>query len=275
MRSPAALLLLAALAAPATADTVYLVNGNRFEEVIAEHEGGDVRIRLPYGEIVLPGKVVERVERSPSVWEEFREREARLRRASATAGDWLDLAIWAEGVDYARGSSRALLRAAEMNPQLEGLAPLMRGLGYMHDTETGEWLSEAELMERRGYRRWGDVWLPREEYLDRLRAHREAEKRRREEDREERIARAIEALAIAQLTRPAESEVESEAPVQGPLVAVFSGGYYPLVASPPGAVGQARVIVGEEQTTFEDLVGRQPGSLFPIQPRRRHLTSSD
>lgn len=278
MRSPAGLLLIAAFtafAAPAVGDTVYLVNGNKFEQVIAERDGDEVRVRLPYGEIVLPAKVVARVERSRSVWEEYSEREAALRGASSTAGDWLELATWADRAGYRQGMRRALLRAAEMDPQLEGLAPLMRRVGHILDGEAGEWLAEADYMQRRGYRLWGDHWLPREEYQARHRARQEAEKTSREDARQERIARAIEALVVAQLSRAAAPQEEPAPPVRGPLVAVYPGGYYPFAVAPTVVAGAAQAVVAPEQATFEDLVDRQPGSLFPVQPRRRHLTSSE
>ncbi len=269
MRSPAALLLFAALAAPAVADTVYLVNGNKFEEVIAESDGGEVRIRMPYGEIVLPGRLVARVERSRSVWQEYGEREGGLSGASSTAREWLDLARWADEAGYPRGMRQALLRAAEMDPRLDDLTPLMTRIGHLLDPETGEWLPETEYMRRRGYRLWGDQWLAQEEYRARLQAHEEGEKRRREDARQERIARAIEALVVAELSRAAEPAPEPAEP-RGPFVGVYATSYIPFLAPPTGPVPLA----GPGQVTLADLENRQPGSLFPIQPRR-HLTSSE
>ena len=60
MRGTAALLILAACATPSFGDTVHLVNGNKFEQVVAHEAGGEVRIGLPHGEIVLPARVVAR-----------------------------------------------------------------------------------------------------------------------------------------------------------------------------------------------------------------------
>lgn len=272
MRSPAVLLLIAALAAPALGDTVYLVNGNKFEEVVAERGLDAVRIRMPHGEIVLPARVVDRVEASPSTWRRYDERESALHRGRATAAEWLELARWADEVGYERGMTRALLRAAEMEPGLEGLAALMGRIGHVRDDDSGEWLSEETYMRRRGYRLWGGHWLPREEYEDRYRAHREAESRRREDERQERIARAIEALAVAQLSRGAERQPDPE-PVEtrGPLVAVYSGSYFSFAAAPVATTSGER---NPEQATYEDLVRRQPGSLLPLQPRR-HSSSSE
>lgn len=270
MRSPATLLLFAAFAAPLAADTVHLVNGNKFEEVVAEIAPGEVRIRMPHGEIVLPDKVVARVERSSSVWQVFGERQDALRGTGASAKTWLELAHWADEAGYPEGMRQAALRAGEIDPELDGLALLMSRVGHVFDGEAGEWLAEVEYMRRRGYRLWGDHWLPREEYATRLRAHEEAQARRREDARQERIARAIEALVVAQLSQAAEPDPEP-IPIQahGPLVAVYPG-YFPFVAP----IGPAPPAAGPGQSDFDDLARRQPGSLFPIQPRR-HLKSSD
>jgi hypothetical protein len=273
MRSPAVLLLFAALSAPVVADTVHLTNGNKFEEVVAERMPGEVRIRMPYGEIVLPDRVVARVERSRSVWQTYAELEIGLRDAGA-AREWLELALWADDEGYQEGMRRALLRAAEIDPQLRGLAPLMARIGHILDPEVGQWLAEANYMRRRGYRQWGDHWLPGEEYAARFRAHQEARKARREQARQERIARAIEALVVAELaqaTEPAPAPQPNE--TRGPVMAIYPGVYFPFWAPssvPP--VGAEPPDGQRDRTTFDDLAGRQPGSLFPIQPPR-HRTS--
>ena len=271
MRSPATLFLFAALAAPATADTVHLVNGNRFEDVVAVRDGAMVRIRMPHGEIVLPGKVVARVERSQSVWQEYGRRESALLGSAPRAHEWLELARWADGASYEHGMREAALRAAAADPQLVGLAPLMARIGHILDRDAGEWLSEAEYMRRRGYRLWGNQWLRAEEYEARRRAHEEAQKRRREDARQERIARAIEALVVAELSRAAEPESDPEPDeVRRPVVAVYANSYIPFLAPPGGPLPPPTGL----QASFEDLARRQPGSLFPIRPQR-HLTSSE
>lgn len=272
MRCSAILLCLAAFVPPATADTVHLVNGNRFEDVVAEAGDGEVRVRMPYGEIVLPSTVVARIERAASPWQEFDARQALLRGGPSTASQWLELARWARASGYERGAREALLEAARLDPRLAGLAPLMGQIGYILERESGEWLPEADYMRRRGYRLWDGEWLPLTEYEARLGAQREADKRRRDDDRQERIARALEALVVAQLARASEPEPEAE-PLRNraPLVAVYTGAYVPYLAPRSGPVPP---VVSDEQATFEDLVGRPPGSLFPILPRR-HLTSSE
>lgn len=274
MRNSTALLLFAALAAPAGADTVYLVNGNKFEEVIAERSAGEVRIRMPYGEIVLPEKVVARVERSASAWQGYSERKAELDGTDASARDWLELALWADRQGFERGVREAALRAGERDPGVDGLAPLMARFGRIFDRQEGRWLAEADYMRRRGYRLWSGEWLPGDEYAARLRAHEEAEARRREEARQDRIARAIEALVAVELRRAPQAEPPPPAPpdpriTRGPVVAYFPGAYYRFVAQDKTQVRDG----GDERASFDDLVGRQPGSLFPVRPR--HLRYRD
>lgn len=280
MPRTAALLVALALAPPALADTVHLANGNKFEEVIAERRDGQVRIRMPDGEIVLPEGVVSRVERSRSVWEEFSERQRRLASEQSAAAAWLELARWASEVDFRPGMERAALRAAELDPTLDGLDGLMRRLGRIFDPVSEAWLSEKEYMERRGYVLWGDRWLPREAYLARLQEHQERESRRRDEDRQERITRAIEALAVAEIRRSA-APAPRPATGQGGVVASFPGAYFPVVRG----FGATVAVGPAAQLSYKELSRRQPGSLFPIRqprvqappipPRPRHLTSRD
>ena len=141
---------------------------------------------------------------------------------------------------------------------------MMARIGHIHDDEIDRWLPEVDYMRRRGYRLWQDRWLSREEHAARLRAHEEAEKRRRDDARQERITRAIEALVVTRLSRQNEPEPEvTERP--GPLVAVYGGYSYPRLAV-------SRVVrpVGfdpETRGTFDDLARRQPGSILPIRPR--------
>ncbi len=286
MRRPAlipALLVVALVAAPAVADTVYLENGRSFEEVIAETVGDSVRIRLPYGEIVLPAKAVARVERAPSVWQLYLERERELRSAGSPASDWLELARWSQGHGFVRGLQTAALVAARLEPGLEGLQPLMAAMGYSFDSKAGEWLTESERMRRRGYVPWEGRWVTPEVRQFEMRQLEALAAQRREELRQERIARAIEALAVAQLSRSKQEAEEPprRAPAAGgsPLVAVFPG-YFPFLVANPRAVGAGGTAAAPaashpDAASFDDLIDRQPGSLFPVAPRRRHLRSSD
>ncbi len=186
-----------ACALPAAADDVYLANGNSFEGVIAEVTATQVRILMPGGQLSLPRSAVTRVEQGAAPWAEYLEREQALRRdPKATARDWLELARWAQRQSLAQGVREAALRAAEIDPQLDGLEQVLRGVGYVWDRELGRWIPYADSMRRRGFVHSGGVWISRSEYDERQREH-----ERREQERHRRRAEAIEAARAARTDR--------------------------------------------------------------------------
>jgi hypothetical protein len=191
----------------ARADDVYLKNGRSFEGVIAEVTDSQVRIRMPGGLLSLPLSQVERVEKADSSFAEYLRRKEALRRApEAPAGDWLDLARWARSRGLSQGARESALLAAQLDPHLSGLEPLMRGLGYVLDKELDRWIPYADSMRRRGFVQSNGQWISREEYAQR--------QRRQEEDLARlRAARAeVEARAaqVAQARRLAELEAREE-----------------------------------------------------------------
>jgi hypothetical protein len=193
-RPLAALALGIAAAAPATADDVYLTNGKIFEGVIAEVTETKVHIALPGGQLSVPRRAVLRVEEGPAPWAEYLERAEALRRdPKATAADWLALARWAQQRALAHGVREAALRAAEFDPGLEGLEPLLRGAGYVLDREAARWIPYAESMRRRGFVQVGIAWISREEH--------EARQRASEREEMERLRRRAEALEAARAAR--------------------------------------------------------------------------
>lgn len=198
------LLLGNAAALPATADTVHLVNGNAFEGVIAEVTATQVRIVMPGGQLSLPKSAVARVEQGEAPWAEFLEREQELRRdPKAAARDWLELARWAQQKNLAQGIREAALRAADLNPALDGLEPLLRSVGFVYDRELERWIPYADAMRRRGFVLAGGVWISRAEQEARQRAAdlRELEFRRRRAEASEaaRAARTDRLLALAEV----------------------------------------------------------------------------
>ena len=130
-------------------------------------------------------------------------------------------------------------------------------------------------MRRRGYRLWGEQWLPREEYAARLRAHEEAEARRREDARQDRIARAIEALVAVELSRAPRPEPAPEPPgrrpgPRGQLVAVFPGAYFPFVRAGRRSAGGRRGGPGELRRSGGPPAGQPvpgPAATAPRVPR--------
>jgi hypothetical protein len=276
----AALALGIAAALPAAADTVYLTNGNSFEGVIAEVTDAQVRIVMPGGQLSLPRSAVVRVEAGEAPWAEYLAREKALRRdPKATAHEWLELARWAKARGLNQGVRDAALRAAEIDPDAEGLEPLLRGVGYVYDRELERWIPYADSMRRRGFVLAHGVWISRAEHEARLRA---AE--RQEQERRQRVAEAIERarsartdrlldIAEVQLTRdllrrPEPTAVLVPAGWGWPLLVV--PGVFPPPGQPggmPGGGGPAPM--PEPDPRFPPRSGHggrllhQPGSLIP------------
>ena len=192
---PTLLLLLTAL--PVFADDVYLVNGRKFEGVMTETTDSQVRIRMQGGVIVLPKSQVLRVEEGDSNLAEYLRRKEALKKSPSTrASDWLELARWAQGKQLDQATRESALAAATLDPDAPGLAPLLRGYGYVHDESLDRWLPDAEAMRRKGFIYAGGQWMSREEYQARQREAQDEEARRRS-DREDRARAAREDRIVA------------------------------------------------------------------------------
>src|SRR5436305_14370328 len=91
-RSLPLLLLLPLIAVPVLADDVYLVNGRKFEGVIAETTDTQVRIRMQGGTLSLPKEQVLRVDQGDSNLAEYLRRKHLLKKnPTARPGGWLEL----------------------------------------------------------------------------------------------------------------------------------------------------------------------------------------
>lgn len=275
LRHGAALASLLFLSAPSFADTVYLANGRAFEGVIAEVTDSEVRIRMPGGSLSLPRSHVLRVESSDSDFAEYLRRKETLRRGGAGAADWLALARWAKERGISHGAREASLIAAEAEPRLEGLAPLMRSYAYVLDEQLDRWVPYSDYMRRRGFVHSNGQWITREEYAARVRAEEEERERRRAEQAERLAAYRTRAVQEAQLTL-VQMEIQerldrySHPVVQGvPLYYVPTFITVPPCCSrppephgpgnPPGGLPGARPHLDPHRGT----VTRIPGSLIP------------
>lgn len=265
------------------ADTVHLTNGRSFEDVVAEQIGDQVVIHMPHGEMKLPASRVARIEKADTVYADYLVRKKAL-GPNATAASWLDLARWSREKGFEAGVREAARRTAEIDPTLEGLGPYMRTLGYhTYDAEVGRWLTQAELMRRKGFELWDDEWVPREEAERRDRARREEREAKiaaARAAREDRIGRAVELLTLREIARIAETEREPQAP---PPSTNYGFSYYmpgyltaPIVVIPnqPGVPptpgpGPAPPAAPEHRHHglvfgYDALAGRQPGSILPM-----------
>ena len=201
-RVSCSLLLALLLTGAAVADDVHLKNGRKFEGVIAEVTETQVRIRLQGGVLSLPKSQVLRVEKGDSPLADYLQREEALRRGADTrAEDWLDLARWARTQGLEQGAREAALAAADLDPKLAGLEPILRSFRFSYDQQLGRWISYEESMRRRGFVFAGGVWMSREEIAARDREREEEAARRRaafENARAERTARQTELLLATQ-----------------------------------------------------------------------------
>ncbi|HET9209876.1 MAG TPA: hypothetical protein VFR03_05730 [Thermoanaerobaculia bacterium] len=267
-RSLPLLLLLPLIAVPALADDVYLVNGRKFEGVIAETAGSQVRIQMQGGVLSLPKEQVLRVDQGDSNLAEYLRRKDLLKKSSTTrAADWLELSRWAHAKDLDQASRESALAAAALDPKLEGLGPVLRGYGYVLDPQLDRWIPYADSMRRRGLVQVNGQWISREEYQARLQAQEEENARRyavRQEAaraaREDRLAALAELSMARQLAQPA-----PPAPYPYSIYGVPYGGYGVIVSPGFGGGGHHRPPHGQMGPAgFTHIPGSLiPGSLFP------------
>jgi hypothetical protein len=226
------LLLLCLIAVPAFADDVYLTNGRKFEGVLAETVGSQVRIQMQGGTLSLPKSQVLRVEEGDSSLSEYlRRREALKKNLATDAADWLELARWARAHELGQATRESALAAAALNPRLDGLAPILRGYGHVLDEQLDRWIPYEESMRRKGFVQSNGQWITREEYAVRVRAREEEDARRHavfaeraRAAREDRLAALTELTLTRELTRQVQ-------PVQTPL---FLNPFYGPVVVIPG-----------------------------------------
>jgi hypothetical protein len=205
---PVLLLLLTAL--PVFADNVYLANGRKFEDVMAETTGTQVRIQLQGGVLVLPKSQVLRVEAGDSNLGEYLRRKDALKKSpAARAADWVELARWAQSKQLDQATRESALAAAVLDPRAPGLAPILRGFGYVLDEQLDRWVRYEDLMRRKGFVQANGQWMSREEFQARVRAQADEDARRRadrqeqaREARDERLATLTELALTRQLTQP-------------------------------------------------------------------------
>ncbi|NQT51797.1 hypothetical protein HQ576_07100 [bacterium] len=192
------LVVVAALcvAAPAVADVVHLKSGGQLEGQVTETPDGVV-VKLPAGEVRVSRDAVARIERKPSVLDEFRKRAAAL-KADDVAGHFA-LAQWA-GQQHMKPEAQVLLqRVILLDPNHAGAR---QALG--HRLVDGQWMTEEQQMTARGLVKLDGQWMT-PEAAGRLRAL----------EAELALAREKRRAAEAELQRAHE---ELEAPIMEPPV---------------------------------------------------------
>jgi hypothetical protein len=264
------LLLLAWVAVPLFADDVYLINGRKFEGVIAETTDSQVHIQMQGGTLSLPRSQVLRVESGDSNLAEYLRRKEALKKDPGTrAADWLELARWAQTKELQQATRESALAAATLDPNLKGLEPILRGYGYVLDEQIARWIPYADSMRRRGFVLSNGQWITREEHAANVRAYEEENARRRAQREEQaRAARADRLAALAELTVVRDLVQPSYPPAYPP--SLYPGPYFggvPVVIFPGYAGGGHHRREKPDPGSFTHIPGSLiPGNSVPYQP---------
>ncbi len=160
---------------------------------------------------------------------------------AAGASDWLELARWAKVQQLGQATREAALAAATLDPGLEGLAPILRGYGYVLDEQLDRWISYEESMRRRGFVLSNGQWITREEYAAKVRAreeeyarHRAVAEERARAARLDRLAALTELSLTRELARPAAPPYPIYGnPFYGTPIVVIPGVWVPHDPHPP------------------------------------------
>ena len=252
------------VAGPVLADDVYLVNGRKFEGVVTETTETQVKIIMQGGTLSLPLDNVLEVKQGESSLQEYLRRKEALKKGGS-AKEWLELSSWAQSKELRQAGREAALAAAAIDPDLAGLAPILRGYGYVFEQQLGRWIPYAESMRRQGFVLSGGQWITREELAAKTRAYEEEQARRNaarleaaRAAREDRLALLAELALVRDLVRQ-----EAQLPVTGGIP-LYPYGYLgtPFVVVP--GFGHNRPGHGHGggkpgSTQFN----RVPGSLIP------------
>jgi len=268
MRTPLLVALLAlALALPAAADTVRLKNGRAYEDVIAERTSEGVRIQLAFGHIVIPDSQVASVETAPSSLAEYLKRRAELEsRTDVHPFEWLDLARWAKAHDLPTASRQAAVLAADLDPKLPGLEPMLKPLGLVFDDTLARWIPYDEMMARHGLVKFDGEWVSREDKRERLAAlerQRQADEEAAASRRMAAAAERMEQVQLAQMERDAYARENPPFPQYSGdyygSIATYPGYWYPGVSQFPNGGGRFPIF---PVNGYSHLIARQPGTFL-------------
>jgi hypothetical protein len=255
----------------ATADSVYLKNGQSFEGVEAVVSGDTVRIDLAIGSMRLPMSKVARIEEVGSTLGEYRELEAALHHERGDAAGWLELARWARAHEFDAGAQKAALTAARLDPDLPALESVMSGLGYVRDEKAREWVPYADAMRRQGLVEDGGAWVTPEEKRGRAVASVEAVPEETGSRADDHLDKALDILAaaVAKPDAPPTTVIVQTGNAGGGLgyfPGFIGGGFVGGGALDPG-VGDTRgalLVRAEINAAWDQMARRQPASFIPL-----------
>jgi hypothetical protein len=281
LRSAACLIAAALVPVRASADAVYLKNGQSFEGVEAVVLGGQVRIDLAIGSMRIAMSQVERIEEVDSTLGDYRDRELQLGREPEDAADWIALALWARTHDFAPGVAKAALMAARLDPELDAVEPLMASLHYLYDDVARQWVPYDDAMRRRGLVEDRGGWITPEEKRERADAGVESNGEEPRSRADDHLDKALDILAAA-VAKP--EPQSSTTVIVEPATLGFGYGFFPgfvpgaVVAPPlidrpghhpaPHFPTSGILFAGDE--LWGPLTQRQPGSFIPATRRFFH-----
>lgn len=137
-----AMVLLLAAAPAARGDVFHLRGGGRIEGEIARHKGDEIVIEVGGGTVTVPADMVERIEKTAPLDEQYARKAADL---AATADAHVDLARWCEDKGLWAEAHDHYMKAIELDPdQVTARARL----GFVKVGQRWVTRSEARQMER-------------------------------------------------------------------------------------------------------------------------------
>jgi hypothetical protein len=222
----------------------------------------------------LPMSKVESIDESDSILGEYRARSARLGKEREDAESWLELAQWARAHDFVPGVEKASQLAARLDPDLPGLAPLMKSIGWVRDDQARDWVPYADAMRRQGLVEDHGEWVTPTEKRERSQERVEAAADDPHSRADDHLDKALGILAAA-VNRP---ETPTTVVVQQPgypgylgagfgYGASFVGGFFGEPLLPDGSVAASPgPIYRDVSMSWDQLARRQPGSFIPMSP---------
>ena len=155
MRILLSAVLIAAASSAASADTVWLKNGGKFEGVTTSMEGDKLVVKMPSGVIKIDRDQVEKIIHRPTAMEEYELAAAKLKKDDAKGH--AELANWCadKGLShFEREELEAVIAADPDN------ADARKRLGY--EKPGGKWLRGEELLKAKGMVKVGGKWMSKE-----------------------------------------------------------------------------------------------------------------
>ncbi len=181
----------------ASADTVYLKNGQKFEGKVVVKGDQVILISERGSKMPFPKDRVARVERGPAPWEAYASKAAKVKPDDAAAN--FELAKWCRGKKlYKRAAKHfdAVLKSEPDHTQAHKL------LG--HEKVGDKWLSRDDALKAKGYVQVEGKWLSPEQYVayeaknrSKLAANKELERLRSLADSDKAKAKAASAYYVS------------------------------------------------------------------------------